>query len=447
VQNESVAKGAVYLGISQFLFLLSGYVINIFLGRTLEPELFGDYSVVIYLITNINIIFSSGIPHSIAKYIAENPKFKASIYKSSNIIQIISSSLIFVIIFLIAPLISTILNDTSLVRFIRIASISFPFYALMSLQKKYFNGIRSYTKQSLIGIFYAIAKTGLIIGLTFFGLEVFGAVLGFSLAAIVGAIVGIIMTGLPIKEENSFDYKILLKFAWPVIISSFILDLGTSLDVYFLKASVINPDDIGYYSSATTIAKIPRLLLLALNIALFPLISKVSASKDLTKTKEILNDSIRYLSMLTIPIVIFVALVPKKIIILLYTVDYAPAGLPLGIKIFAMIFLTYFAFFLNIMTAIGKVKKAMVFCISFAVLSALTNLLLTLKYQMLGAAVAITIASLISMLLPFFYLLKKYGNFIPFLSFVKVSIATGLDFFTDFNYNLFCFANHIQRGD
>ena len=81
----------------------------------------------------------------------------------------------------------------------------------MSLQKKYFNGIRSYTKQSLLSVIYAIAKTGLIIGLVFFGLEVFGAVLGFALAAVSGAIIGIIMTGLPIKEENTFYYKILLK--------------------------------------------------------------------------------------------------------------------------------------------------------------------------------------------------------------------------------------------
>ena len=56
------------------LFILVGYAINIVLGRLLGPINYGIYGVLVSLISVANILQTSGLTQSMAKYIAANEK-------------------------------------------------------------------------------------------------------------------------------------------------------------------------------------------------------------------------------------------------------------------------------------------------------------------------------------------------------------------------------------
>lgn len=51
-----------YSGISQTVFILSGYIINFWLAGYLGPENYGIYGVIISLITIVEPIPTSGFP-------------------------------------------------------------------------------------------------------------------------------------------------------------------------------------------------------------------------------------------------------------------------------------------------------------------------------------------------------------------------------------------------
>ena len=129
--NQSITKGTMYLGIAQLLFLISGYAIHIGLGRLLGPELYGTYPVIVYLITIVNLILTTGVPQTVSKFVSETPELSKSILKSSGKFQFVLSLTIFVSYFLLADKISLILKDSSLTPLIQVSSIMIPLYAFL----------------------------------------------------------------------------------------------------------------------------------------------------------------------------------------------------------------------------------------------------------------------------------------------------------------------------
>ena len=63
---SSIEKGTLYVVISRLYFFLIGYIIYIALARfLLTPEQFGNYAIVIALVSIIVAVLASGIEQSI----------------------------------------------------------------------------------------------------------------------------------------------------------------------------------------------------------------------------------------------------------------------------------------------------------------------------------------------------------------------------------------------
>src|SRR4051812_14514395 len=107
-------KGFIHLTLSLGSFIVSGYLINIFLGRFLGPSSYGVYGVLISLMGIINIIQTGGIPLATAKFIAEDDARRDSILKSSLILQLLITLLITISLFLLAKPLSLLFNDPKL---------------------------------------------------------------------------------------------------------------------------------------------------------------------------------------------------------------------------------------------------------------------------------------------------------------------------------------------
>lgn len=424
--NRSITKGTLYLGISQLLFLVSGYAIHIGLGRMLGPELYGMYAVVVSLITVVNLILTTGIPQTVSKFVSERPDLAESILKASGKLLLYLSLFIFVVYFISAGFVAEMLKDESLTTFIRISSFMIPFYAFLSLYGGYFNGLRDYRNQSIISIIYYISKIGLIFGFVMLGYSIFGAVFGFAISPAIGLLVAMAIAGIPLKATRYGNYGRIVRFALPIIILSVALNFSTSIDLLALKAIVGNAKEVGYYSAASMISKVPLTLLGALNMALFPAISSVTYLNNTEKTREYISESFRYVVIFLVPATVFVSATSTDFVSLLYSQKYASAGEPLRILIAGILFFSIFSYLLNIVVASGKAVTAMAFSIFLLVLSATMNILMIPIYGMIGAAIAVTLASLISMSVLLGYTINKFGSVVPYTTFFKVVLSTSL---------------------
>jgi stage V sporulation protein B len=422
--SQSITKGAIYLGISQLLFLISGYAIHIGLGRLLGPELYGVYAVVISLITVINLILITGIPQTVSKFVSETPDLARSILKTSGKFQLYLSLLIFAVYFISASFVAEMLRDNSLVDLIRLSSVMIPLYAFFSLYGGYLNGLRDYRNQSVVSIIYYISKIGFVFGFVLLGYSVFGAVLGFAISPIVGLFVAIVVAGVPVKTIQYTNYRRIIRFAAPIIFLSIALNFSTSIDLLALKAIVRDAQEVGYYSAASMISKVPLTLLGALNMALFPAISSVTYLNDVEKTREYIHESFRYVVIFLVPATVFISFTSTEFVSLLYSQKYTAAGEPLRIIIIGILFFSIFAYLLNIVVASGKATVAMSFSIFQLMFSVTLNLIMIPLYGMIGAALAVTLASLTSMIILLVYVIHKFGSVLPWITLSKVLVST-----------------------
>jgi len=422
--SQSITKGFLCLAIAQLLFLISGYVIHIGLGRLLVPELYGIYTIVVSLTTIINLILTTGLPQTVSKFVSERPDLAESILKTSSKLQFYMSFIIFIIYFISADFVAEILKDKSLTIFLRVSSFMIVPYAFRTLYSSYFNGLQDYRSQSLILIVHNISKIGLIFGFVLLGYSVFGAVLGFAISPALALLIAVAIAGIPVKAPQYNNCGKIIRFALPVIFLSVALNFSTSVDLLALKAIVKNPQAIGYYSAASMISKVPLTLLGALNMALFPAISSVTYLNNVKRTREYICESFRYVVIFLVPATVFVSATSTEFVSFLYSQKYASAGEPLRILIAGIFFFSIFSYLLNIVVASGRATTAMCFSILLLVLSAILNFAMIPVYGMIGAAIAVTLASLISMSILLVYVIHKFGSVVPWITFAKVILST-----------------------
>src|SRR5258706_13148903 len=106
-----LAHGAIYLTFSSVIFLISGYVINIWLGRYLGAEIFGIFGIIISLVTVINLTQTAGLPQAVSKYIASHAEKTEAIYKAGFFLQIISTGVVSVLFFLFSSMLANLFKD------------------------------------------------------------------------------------------------------------------------------------------------------------------------------------------------------------------------------------------------------------------------------------------------------------------------------------------------
>lgn len=402
----SVIKGTILLTVSSVVFLISGYIINVWLGRHLGPTAYGMYGVVISLMTIVNIIQTAGLPQAVSKFIAEKPDKKDSIIATALKIQLFITIFISTLIFFLAPFLALNLNDVALIPYLQLSAAVFLFYGVYALYIGVFNGLHAFKKQALVSSIYSIVKVVGVIALTlFFGLS--GAIGGFIVAPLIAVLFGLY---IPKKGNASFPYKKLLLFSLPLIGFSVLSTLQHSIDLFFIKAIVHDSQSSGFFTAAQNIARIPYFGLSAFATVIFPSISQ-SVSQNLhEKTRKIFNDALRYILILLLPTTMLISSTSSQIVSLLYSKVYLVASSPLSILIFGYGFLTLFTILSNILSGAGSPKTSMIIAGSGAIINSILCYILIPRYGLNGAAIATTIGGGITCTMAGVSIYRKFGT-------------------------------------
>jgi stage V sporulation protein B len=414
---NNAAKGAVYLSASAFLFMLSGYIANIWLGRHFGPQTYGKYGVVIVLLSLINITQTSGLPQSLAKFTAEKPNTKDSILRSALNIQFTSTICIAILFALAAPLLAKLLNDSSLAPYIRLSALVFPFYGIYSIYVGYYNGLHNYKRQAVLNSVYAIAKViGIIVLSLFF--KLYGAIAAFILAPIFALLFGL---HIPTKTKNKYSHKKLIAFSLPIIIFSVLITLYLSIDLLFVKAHLQDNDAAaGYYIAAQNISLILYFCMSAASSVILPSISHNIAKGLDTKTTKLINNSLRYMLIVLAPAAALMAATSTQLIKVIYSSEYIAASSPLQILLVAYVFLAIFVLFSNILNGGGSIYSPIKSSLPGLLVTVLMCIVLIPKYGLIGAAIATFAGTGISVLIAAWYVRIKFNLHFPVISIIRI---------------------------
>lgn len=274
-------------GLGNGFLLFAGILIARFLGK----ELYGEYGVVKTTMFYIASFATLGLGVTSTKYIAtllnSKPIHVKNVIHDAMTITVIFSSIIAIIIFIIAPFLANLLNEEQLVLALRALSVVIIFKAITTTQIGVLAGFKEFKTIAINSLSSGLLMLVICVPLTYFwGLK--GALLSLLFSQIFNSIVNYL--GIK-RKSRSFSYvekvsykKELAYFSFPVALqeSSFAICNWAAI---MLLTKLSSMGEVGLYTASaqwnSIITMIPGLLI---NVILSYLSSSINNSIKHKKT-------------------------------------------------------------------------------------------------------------------------------------------------------------------
>lgn len=261
-------------------------------------------------------------------------------------------------------------------------------------------------------------------------------IIGLAGVSVVGNLVSVVILGIIFRRKIfhphlESDGKLrgeMMRESLPLMINHLLSTIFFRIDVFILKPTW-GDDAVGYYNAAYKYIDGINIIPQYFTLAIFPLMSRyASDSRESLVRAYIL--SLRLLQMLAIPVAVGTPFIARELILILGGNDYLPHSM---IALQLLIWFLPFSFVNQVtqyvLIAVNQQRfltRAFIIGVSFNIIA---NLLLIPKYGYKAAAVT-TILSEWSLLLPFYYSVRKNLCPVPWIDVIwrpaAASAAMGL---------------------
>ncbi|MDP1833426.1 MAG: flippase [Candidatus Moranbacteria bacterium] len=419
---SSIAKSALWVTFSEIIFNLSGFIIHSILGRVLGPADYGRYGLVITLTTMVIVLIGNGIPTAMAKYISEifetDPRLVLRIKKQAIILQTLIVGTITVVFYASAGLIAAALGDPTLAPLFRFSTLIIPAFAAASFYFSYYTGLHRFNTQATLKTIRSVFRIAFVVGLAFiFGLK--GSISGYVIAPFSVFAIAYLIDKFKVSPalekqkqistagKTDFNWRKLVNYGWQVVVFFLAYELLISIDLYMVQAILRDDALTGIYNASLTVGRIPYYIFYAMTVFLLPMVSKASVNGNFKNAKNIIDNALRIMLILLVPMIVLMSAYSQEILQLLYGRKYLAGAEPMAILVYGVGCLTIFYVLSFAMNGAGKTKTAMWISFAGLALNIATNYWLIRKLGILGSAYATTATSFAIMLL-MLYWTKKY---------------------------------------
>lgn len=402
--KEKVFSNFIWKACERYLSSIVQFIVSIVLARILMPEIYGTIALINVFIAILQVFIDSGLGNAlIQKKDADDTDFSTVFY--FNIVLCVG---LYIIVFLLAPIIAKFYNNLSLTAVIRVLSLTLIISGLKNVQQAYISRTLQF-KKFFWATFCGIMISA-IVGITM-------ALKGYGVWALVAQnltnqfidtlILWIIVKWRPTKKFSKKRFGGLFNFGSKLLASS-LLDTGYINLRKLVIGKKFSSSDLAYYEQGE---KLPSVLVSninsSINSVLLPTMSK--EQEDKKRVKDMTRRAIKTSTYVMSPIMLGLAVVAPHVIKLILTDKW------LFCVPFMQIFCIEYLFYpihtanLNAINAIGKsgtffklevVKKAI----------GLIVLLISMQFGVIAIAtgtILTSISSLIINTLPN----KKYINY------------------------------------
>jgi stage V sporulation protein B len=409
--GESLVKEGIYNLLRKVIEKTGGIILTIALARLLLPELFGLYSLIItitlFVLTFTDLGLSQTVTRYLANSLARKKKKEAAAYfrylaKIKIILIMITTSLLIIL----SKFLSESVFHKPIIFIPLIVSATYLVtYPLAGLFNPLFYIRKQVKKAAINEFFYQIIRVSLAITavLIFEGtMKITGVVLALSIAGLAFTLYPYYFTRknypflLKKAKIKADKKKKVLKFASFMTLSSTGLVLMASIDILILGAFV-GGEHIGFYRAAMSLIGS-----LAAFLNLSAILLPVFSSSNKKEIKRVLKKTIRYETILLIPIIIGLLFFGKETIILLFGKEYLGAATVLLILSPLVLIEPIKNTILSFFNGIEKSKISAKLIITIGILNIILNFTLIKLlspygdgYSIIGAAIATLLSNLI----------------------------------------------------
>ena len=415
---------------------------SIIIARLLGPELYGIFSLALIVPSLLLMFIDFGIAPALTRFSAklkeEGGSLQlASFIKTGFIFKLLTCSIVFFFGLVFSDFLSLfIINRPELTFLVRVVVFLVLFNGISSTVESILIGFEDMKGFSLLSVARTLAKTILSPLLIFVGFGVLGAIMGYILSYAAMAILGILMVYfkhyLKLSLSSSVQYnqgnsmlnnlKVMLGYGSPLYLAGTIQSL---LGIYqgMVLAYFVSNVMIGNFSIAMNFTTLITLLTSPIATALFPAFSKPLGEE----IRRMVRYAVKYTAMLVIPASVFVILMSRELVFIIYGPEYMMA--PQFLALYSIIFL-YVGFgsivlgsFFN---GIGETRVNFKATLIHSILFIPSALALTKGYGVTGLIVSILLSSLASLIYSLLVSKRRFDVGIEFSSSLRIYIASGI---------------------
>lgn len=414
-------------------------------GTIIIALLLGEDNYGLYAITltapNLIVLFRDwGVNSAMVRYTAqsnaENKTAKIrSIFMSGLIFEIAVGIALSLIGFLLSDFLAiTVLNRPVIAPLIQIASFTILTSALVTAATAAFTGIEKMHLNSIMLVSQSIIKTALIITLVLLGLGTYGAITGFTVATLLAGLIGIMLMftiykRLPnpngSKLEIGNNIKTMLKYGLPLSLSAILGGFLLQYYNFLLYIYVSNDALIGNYAIAQNFVVLITFFATPVTTMLFPAFSKLDHQKDAETLKNVFQTSVKYASLLVVPVTAMIMVLAQPAISTLFGNTYAEA--PLFLSLLAIIYLYTVLGNLSIGSLIngqGQTTFNLIIVVITATVGFPLGFILISNYGVLGLIVTALSAIIPGIITALVFIKKRYNVTVHWKSSVKILLSS-----------------------
>jgi O-antigen/teichoic acid export membrane protein len=415
----------------------------VFIARLLGPEGYGLYTIALIAPSMILIFRDWGVTYGVirftAKYRAEGRMDEVrSIVFAGLVFEFVSGLILCAVSFGLSDYIAgTIFNRPAIAPIMQIASFYILASAIISAASAAFTGLERMALNSVMNVCQSIIQTGLIIGLVLLGFGTSGAVIGLVGSTAIAGLIGLfllltIYRTLPKPPSLSLEVKEYLKemLKYGIPLSLAVLVASFMAQYYSFLLPIFYPSDngvIGNYGVAQKFIVLIGFVSTPITTMMFPAFSKLDHQKDTETMKRVYQFSVKYASLLVVPVVAGVMALSEPGVSVIFGSTYQTA--PLFLALLAIGY-SYAAFgnlsTSNLINSQGHTN----FILKTTILTACVGLpigtVLVLNFGVLGAIVTSLIEGLPSLVISLYWIRKHYGVSVDWSSSARIILASAI---------------------
>jgi O-antigen/teichoic acid export membrane protein len=408
-------------------------------------------------IASVMLLFSDlGLgPGAVVRYVpflagAQEFNRVRSVMKISIVAGTVFSIFCMILLFLFSGTLAGFFKDSLLTQVLYVMTFYLLAYNFYSIAVSFLSGRKLMKASNQVGNIQALSKLLITAALLFlFGASAVNISLGFVLSFLLAAVVGCYWAygeyrRLPVSDEKTEGFA-LLKEMVPFGLTLVFISSLSLVNSYFDRIMIggLLPETVNLYVSGIyfVVVGFSSLIIIfsgTFQSIYFPLISEAVGRKDYVSLQETSATFIRWIISFTMPLMLVILVFPKEILTIIYGSNYGEGSMALILYSIGSFFSLFSWPIYYVLSAMKKLKAAVLITILSAILNLLLNLLLIPAYGIDGAAFASSVSIVIST--GIFLLIRKRAYFSipgeiykPFAAgSVTVAILLGFKYF--YNY-------------
>ena len=329
--------------------LASALLVSVLLARTLKPERFGQYALVMVIVSFAYLLARAGIPGTVRRYAAEfdgrGDRALIGIVAGRGLRNASLTALAGALLLgMAAAPLSTFFHDAKLQSFLLIGAVLLIPMVPLSVLRALLGGLQQYRYLMQVNLWTSpvwLAACGL-------ALLAGGGVAGVLLATLGVEMLNIAALAWKARREVPIRWRLALPDEIRSRMQRYNLALAALilLDVIVWQRSELlflgrlsKAAEVSFYAVPFALTeRVVDLIPGAVLGVLLPGLAFAQASTDPTRFAAVFKEALRYLALLTLPITIVGIALAPFIIGLLYGKDFAPAATVLQILLISVLF-------------------------------------------------------------------------------------------------------------